>query len=145
MVSAVRLWNKICRLESGNLTRTIFECSLQNFVSGSWESYIYDILESINSIGSFENAQEVNITQLEEKLDDIMHKEWQSKLPSKPNLRTYSFFKNKILSEPYVSCHVSKYKRSLFCQLRTGILPLEIETGRYYRPKLEDRICKICK
>ena len=36
-------------------------------------------------------------------------------------------------NQTYVSCHVSKYKRSSFCQLRTGILPLEIETGRYYR------------
>ena len=60
-------------------------------------------------------------------------------------LRTYSLYKNEILTEPYVSCRVSKYKRSLFCQLRIGILPLEIETGRHYRLKLEDRICKICE
>ena len=36
-------------------------------------------------------------------------------------------------------------KRSLLCQLRIGILPLEIETGRYTRKKVEDIICKLCK
>ena len=76
-------------------------------------------MESVNSTDSFENAQEINITRLEEILGDIMHKEWLSKLPSKPELRTYSLFKNEILIKPYVSCHVSKYNRSLFCQLRT--------------------------
>ena len=75
MVSAVRLWNKICRLESGNLVRTIFKWSLQNFASDTWESHIYHILESMNSTNSFENAQEIKITQQKEKLGDIMHKE----------------------------------------------------------------------
>ena len=36
-------------------------------------------------------------------------------------------------------------KRSIFSQFRTGILPLEIEAGRYIRKKLEDRVCKLCK
>ena len=37
-----------------------------------------------------------------------------------------------------------KYKRSLLAQLRTGILPLSIETVRYYCIALENRICLLC-
>ena len=46
-----------------------------------------------------------------------------------------------------------KCKRSLLCQLRLGILPLEVEVGRFglksndgqvKRIPLEERICKLC-
>ena len=53
--------------------------------------------------------------------------------------------KNEIKTEEYILSNIPKYKRSLLCQLRIGILPLESETGRYTRKKVEDRICKLCK
>ena len=63
----------------------------------------------------------------------------------KTKLRTYSLFKNEIKTEEYILSNIPKYKRSLLCQPRIGILPLEIETGIYIRKKVEDRICKLCK
>ena len=57
----------------------------------------------------------------------------------------YSLFKNEIKTEEYILSNIPKYKRSLLCQLRISILPLEIETGRYTRKEVEDRICKLCK
>ena len=33
----------------------------------------------------------------------------------------------------------------MFLYCHTGILPLEIEAGRYTRKKLEDCVCKLCK
>ena len=53
--------------------------------------------------------------------------------------------KNEIKTEEYILSNIPKYKRSILCQLRIGILPLEIETGRYSRKKLEERICKLCQ
>ena len=40
---------------------------------------------------------------------------------------------------------MSKHLRSLLTQLRSGTLPLEIETGRYYDITREQRICKQCQ
>jgi len=40
--------------------------------------------------------------------------------------------------------NMSKHLRSLLTQLRSGILPLEIETGTYYGITREQRICKQC-
>ena len=40
--------------------------------------------------------------------------------------------------------NMSTYLRSLLTQLRSGTLPLEIETGRYYGITREQRICKHC-
>ena len=39
----------------------------------------------------------------------------------------------------------SKMSRSIFAQLRLGILPLEIETGRFRNIPSESRMCHFCK
>ena len=52
-ISSLRLWNKICKMESSYLTRIIFEWSLQNFTSDTWECHIFNILESVNLMDCF--------------------------------------------------------------------------------------------
>ena len=44
----------------------------------------------------------------------------------------------------YVIKNISRRKRSLLCQLRIGILPLRIETGRFRNLPVEERVCEIC-
>ena len=40
--------------------------------------------------------------------------------------------------------NLEKHQGPLLAQLRTGVLPLHIETGRFQNKKLEDRVCNIC-
>ena len=47
--------------------------------------------------------------------------------------------------ELYLDLNINKYHRSLFAQFRCGILPLEIEIGRYRDIPLEKRLCQVCK
>ena len=46
----------------------------------------------------------------------------------------------------YTSCNgkAQREQRSLTAQLRFGILPLRVETGRFANVQLENRICEIC-
>ena len=44
----------------------------------------------------------------------------------------------------HIKCNLSKYERSLISQLRLGILPLHIETGRYSNLDESERICLLC-
>ena len=46
--------------------------------------------------------------------------------------------------EEYLFYKIPKYHRSLFAQLRAGILPLNIETGRYKNVELSERLCTLC-
>ncbi len=39
---------------------------------------------------------------------------------------------------------MSRLQRSYVAQLRCGILPLHIQTGRWQGTQLEKRICKVC-
>ena len=102
------------------------------------------MLETLNLADHFDNCDEVNITEAQHRLQDLMNLEWSAKIPSKPKLRSYSFFKHSISAEPYVTSNLSKGKRSLISQLRVGILTLKIESGRYVRKTLTERLCKLC-
>ena len=46
--------------------------------------------------------------------------------------------------EDYLLLDLSKYQRSIFSQYRCGILPLQIEVGRYKNIDLPQRICQVC-
>ncbi len=46
--------------------------------------------------------------------------------------------------ESYLKVNMDRYDKSLLSQFRYGILPLELETGRYKNIARENRICTLC-
>ena len=118
----VRFW---CKLD-GNSLNEIFEWSLQNFIPDTWEFSILTVLETINLTNHFDNSDEVDITEAQHRLQDLMNLEWNAKIPSKPKLWSFSFFKLSVSTEPYITSNLSKGTRSFISQLRVEILPLEI-------------------
>ena len=81
---------------------------------------------------------------------------WLIDVQSKPKLRTYVCFKDDNNAESYVHTFLTRRQRSLLAQLRLGILPLHIETGRFRNIKdsttgqlrkmhVNERKCNICK
>ena len=73
-----------------------------------------------------------------------MTEEWEIEVSKKPKLRTFKTFKKELHVEPYVKYVTDRQGRSLFAQLRCGILPLRIETGRFARIPVEERLCELC-
>ena len=61
-------------------------------------------------------------------------------------LRTYRTYKTQFKTEEYVKINTSRDQRKILAKLRSCNLPLEIEKGRYTRPKtpVNERICKVC-
>ena len=56
----------------------------------------------------------------------------------------YQKLKNSYLPERYVTQNLSPNLRSCIAQLRFGILPLHVETGRYVSQSREQRVCYLC-
>ena len=69
---------------------------------------------------------------------------WSVDLLYKPKLTTYCLFKNSYSPEPYTRLNLSKGQRSFCAQLRSGTLPLAIETGRFIGAPEMDRKCLLC-
>ena len=110
----------------------------------NWCSKIECVFAMLNWEEQFLNGEIVDIQEATDKFSNIMHDKWVEAIPFHAKLRLYSMHKQNICLESYLQITVSKCKRSVFSQLRMGILPLNIETGRYYRIPLEDRICTLC-
>ena len=84
---------------------------------------------------------------LQTKIYDQFQLDLEHHCSTKPKLRTYITFKEDIKVAPHISCNMSKYERSIITcisQLRLGILPLKVETGRCSNLKVEERTCLIC-
>ena len=98
---------------------------------------------------------ECQIDKIQQTLINQFSLEWLKYLDNKPKLRTYCLFKRTFCTENYVMNTISRSRRSLFTQLRLGILPLEIEAGRFtpmYDKSIKknrkrhpsERLCKLC-
>lgn len=80
-------------------------------------------------------------------LVDREKRQWNADLADSAKLRTYRLCKNDWGEESYLKVKLTRQQRSLFTQLRCGILPLHIETGRYGPKPLtpQERICNLCQ
>ena len=58
--------------------------------------------------------------------------------PGKNKLR----FKNDYKSENYLTCMMPRGHRAAFSKFRCSVAPIRVETGRYERLALEDRLHK---
>ena len=147
----IKFWHRIISMPDTRLPKQIFR----------WESHIgknnwyTDLKKVFISIGKPElidadgpnDVQIKNLTQDAVKLlTEREQRHWQNDLEKSPKLRTYRLCKNNWGGENYLKTNLTRQQRSLFCQLRCGILPLHIETGRYGPKPLkpEERICKLC-
>ena len=77
-------------------------------------------------------------------------KRWKSDLTNteqNPVLRTYVLFKKEIKLEKYLTAVNNPLYRKAICKLRASSHILEIERGRYNKPKtrVSERLCQLCK
>ena len=96
-------------------------------------------------------SSKLYVDKLQECLKLVDQEEWYQELhndkncPNGNKLRTYRLHKDRISTEPYVTANISRYERSILAKLRSGTLPLEVETGRYRQVPLDERTCKLCQ
>ena len=87
---------------------------------------------------------QIPMDQLENKVIEKMTRDWRHRCSTKDKLRTYRTFKQDMCTASHLNCNLPKYERSLISQLRLGVLPLRIETGRFTNLAVENRICQLC-
>ena len=141
-ICKLRLWNRLVKMDNSRLTKVVFEWDM-SICKNNWSDSLKTLLCSIDMLDIFQHR--VPITR---NLVDIfktkMSYEWKRNIETKPKLRTYIKFKKEFETEEYVKSNISRYTRSLFAQFRLGILPLKIESGRFKRQPLAERICENC-
>ena len=150
----LRFWNRLIKIDDSRIVKQVFlwDYSLNN---ENWCSEIEKILENIGLLHIFYDRSICCLNEVEQKLVTENQSKWVDQCISMPKLRTYIQIKHAYCTESYVKIYLSRYQRSLLAQIRSGILPLRIETGRYQnikdnitkkmrKMKVEERICLIC-
>ena len=139
-----RYWNRLVKIENHRITKQIFLFDYQQQSKYTWSSYIKSLFIEINMVNFYNSFMTCNINTVKNLLIQKHIQNWKSRILSKPKLRFYNIFKNIPMTENYVSMNLSSIERSYLAQLRLGILPLEIETGRYKSIPIDNRKCKLC-
>ena len=119
-------------MKNNRLTKRVAEIKLININNSNWFNNLYNIFESLNKSHYIIEGKEIDLTDIKFELSYLMHEEWSNTVGYKPKLRNYVQFKQNINVEDYVISNISRSQRSLLAQLRMDILPLNIETARYF-------------
>ncbi len=145
----IRFWYRLLKMENTRLTKHVFlwESRLQ---CNSWYRDLKDLFTVIGKPNLIERqtADGINLQRLlsdaEKHLMTVEAEKWKDNVKDSPKLRTYILFKEEVCEETYLT--LSRPLRSYIAQIRCGILPLRIETGRYGQNPLppDERICQIC-
>ena len=87
-----------------------------------------------------------NLTNVKNHILAKQENEWREALLNKSKLRTYITFETNFDTEKYAKKYTCQRERSLFTQLRVGILSIKrSETGRYRGIAIDERLCQFCK
>ena len=97
---------------------------------------------SLNLLSHFNEKKSVDLSICNNLLLKIMQEDWETKVLKKPKLHEYQRFKEHLDLEEYL--YLTKHKRSPIAKIRSGTLPLAIETGRYSNTPLKNKLCSLC-
>ncbi len=146
-LDALRLWNRLIATDRERILYKVFKwdmaCHNQTNKS-NFAARVKQILCEAKMKPLYNNLGAVDIESVKKCLLDRWEIEWKNSVSSKTKLKLYEAIKAEFGVEKYLLLDIDKYEKSLLSQLRYGILPLRIETGRYINEKREERICTLC-
>jgi len=141
-IRMLRFWNRLLKLEPSRLTKKIFLLEYEK--KGSWCKEIENILKGIHLEAYYINNSLVNLEECQTKLMSNFEQAWIKSLDKKPKLRLFKKWKHDLKVPPYIKLNLTRQQRSFLAQVRSGSLPIHIETGRYVGLAIELRTCKFC-
>ena len=146
----LRYWNRLIQMDNTRLTKRVFLYDYHHIrrpttiSTWSWSSLLREIFSSIDMLEVFESLSICDLEVAKARLHNKDKDRWLRAVASKPKLRLYIQIKNEFETEFYVKLNLTRSERSYVSQLRLGILPIMVETGRFRNMQLEDRLCPFC-
>ena len=142
-ICVLRYWNRLLSMDNNRLTKRVFDDDYRQ-CRDNWSSEVRKIMGNLNLLDNFNARTTVPLSEAKALINDFYKNKWVHDVQSVAKLRTYRLFKTDFKCEEYLVLNLDKNERSSLCQLRFGILPLRIETGRYVGEPVNSRICRFC-
>lgn len=141
-INMLRFWNHLLNLDADRLPAKILNMEIDG--NGVWGRAIEKIFRELD-LDNFENRELCNLKECKSKLEEKYREEWNVLRNRKSKLRLYNDIKEEMKKEQFLQLDLTRGQRSVLSQLRCGILPIEIEIGRYSNKPVEERLCNLCK
>ena len=141
----LKFWNRLCTIPEARLTRKVFDWDRRfSGSNGTWSNAALRVLTDIECSDLFSAASPCDIDSATNLIQNLDINEWDVNRYRSQKLRYYNLYKYDKSPEDYLFLDIGRYQKSVFAQFRCGILPLEVEVGRYRNVALSDRICQVC-
>ena len=149
-IRCIKYWLKIIGMPDTRYVKKCYNFLLNTNINlfFNWANEIKDLLSKNGFQYIWMNQHVSNplkfINEFRERAKSQYLQNWWSIVHTSPKLELYKHIKSQYEHEAYLDIlSVRKFRRS-FAQLRSGTLPIEIETGRYRGITREQRFCPIC-
>ncbi len=139
----MRLYNRFCMMDQQRLPRKILTWDYKVGAKG----WLRDILNLCNESGippPSELKYVYDLDPIQSKFLRKCREEWKDATEGMSKLDTYREVKDFADVAVLAKSNLPRNERSLVARLLCGILPLEVETGRFRDKKRQTRLCKIC-
>ena len=143
-LNVLRYWNRLIDMDTTRLTRKVFDSEYACNRKGSWCLFVKDTLTELDMANIYTAKMSCDLALCKTRLFTLYANTWSNNVKKKPKLRVYRLIKTEFVTDRYITLNLERHERSILAQLRTGVLPLHVETGRFENKKLEDRKCKLC-
>ena len=142
-ICVCRFWNRLLNMDESKLTYKLFRYDY-TLCKKNWCADIKNIFNELNMSDVYERLSECSVEGVVNSLKVLNRSVWTKEVKEYSKLRTFVIFKKRCMEEKYLAFNLTRKERSCIAQLRLGVLPLRIETGRYKGEKEADRICVLC-
>ncbi len=138
-----RLFIRLTTMNNNRVNKKVFLWD-KTLSKENWNTGFKSILLDLDLENHWINQTVIPLGLAKLKIQSKLERDWKHHCSTKDNLRTYRTFKTDMDTAVHLNCNLSKFHRSLISQLRLGILPIYIETGRYTSTPEHERICGMC-
>ena len=150
-LARLRFWGKIVLMSEDRLVKKVYrirkEAEDQVGDKKNWCHRTKSLLEQLGLRSVWQSevigSQAGWVSQVKAVIKDREQKLWRLEVEQKQKLRWYAKLKTELQSELYLE-HDNPLSRRLLTMLRGGTNRLRIETGRWKKIPVEQRICQIC-
>ena len=135
----LQYWNRLVEMPPSRLAKASFEEEMR--YDGHWAKKWRSIFEESENIQPYTEKRAGQIDLCRETLENKEKVKWKDVISNKPKLSLLNDMDLQLSPERYIVYGLSPSQRSMLAQLRSGTLPLAVETGRFSRTPREERFC----
>ncbi len=136
--------NRFCKMKEDRLPRQVLEWDLQT-ATNAWASETKLVLVYAGISPDHYMEDQTDLEVLGKNLHKLDQNHWKLESFSKPKLQTFvqihTFEDTRVL----LKANLSRLQHSLAMKFKSGVLPIQLEVGRYKGTKEKDRLCQVCE